>query len=315
MGDVETVLQHLSAVDRATTHHAQIRRQAVRDAYAAGATVTEIAATLGVRNRAGVYDALKSDNDLPAAQDQSPTPAVFLRAPGASSDDWRTLTAAMHARGWWPVRDRSQAWHLARGRLPVVMVDFASQVTVGRVKAKFDDGGQPHLPLDGPRTTLPDVRTANGLDTQAIALAVIEHLQDPRARRASPSTSAPRQAPEHPEGSSIPSSPGVTRPIFLADELWRRLPADADSAFFTKAVGDWVLQLEHDRNDGRAFPSVDRLPPGPRVRPSSRPVGAQRQVRLPAALWDRARAVVAAGAAPSLPALVAAALQPWLDLA
>ena len=314
MGDVEAVLEHLSTVDRATAHHALIRRQAIKDAHASGATVTEIAATLGVRNRAGVYDALKADAELPAAPDQSPTPAVFLRAPGVSSDDWRTLTTAMQARGWWPVRDRSQAWHLARGRVPVVMVDFAGEVTVGRVKAKFDEDGEPHLPLDGPRTTLPEIRTALGLDTQAIALAVIDHLR-PRGRRTSPPPTASGRTAEEFAVEPISPSPGVTRPIFLADELWERLPGGADSSLFTQVVSDQIVELERQHNDGRPFPSVDRLPPGPRVRPSSRPAGAQRQVRLPTAVWERARAIVAAGVAPSLPALIADALQHWADSA
>lgn len=315
MGDVEAVLEHLSTVDRATAHHALVRRQAIKDAYASGATVTEIAATLGVRNRAGVYDALRADAELPAALDQLPTPAVFLRAPGASSDDWRTLTAAIQARGWWPVRDRSQAWHLARGRVPVVMVDFAGEVTVGRVKARFDEGGEPHLPLDGPRTTLPQIPTAGGLDTQAIALAVIDHLQHPRGRRTTPPPSAPGRTPEDPAVEPIPPSPGVTRPIFLADELWERLPVDADSSLLAQAVSDRIVELERQHNDGRPFPSVDRLPTGPRTRPASRLAGSQKQVRLPAAVWERARAVVAAGVAPSLPALIAAALQSWMDSA
>ena len=69
---------------------------------------------------------------------------VFLRGAGASRDTWQALEQSMHRRGYMTVRDRTQAWHLARAGAAVVMVDFSNgatgqptAVTVARVRARW----------------------------------------------------------------------------------------------------------------------------------------------------------------------------------
>ncbi|MFI8977410.1 hypothetical protein ACIGO9_31340 [Nocardia asteroides] len=62
--------------------------------------------------------------------------------------DWEAIEAAMWARGWKTVSDRSTAWHLARGGVPVVLCDFGvnelefDPIIVGRVRARVDENDQ-----------------------------------------------------------------------------------------------------------------------------------------------------------------------------
>ncbi len=63
---------------------------------------------------------------------------------------WARMQSAMSDRGWMTTSDRTAAWHLARGGVPVVFVDFSADnddtkgpyygydlmVTVGLVRAK-----------------------------------------------------------------------------------------------------------------------------------------------------------------------------------
>ena len=113
--------------------------QAIRDAAAAGHPLTSIASTLGVTNRKRLYTVL----GRPPADDPGPplpTPVVFLRGAGATTSTWKDIETAMHARGLSTVRDRQQAWNLARAGTPVILVDFSAgtrDVTVGRVKARW----------------------------------------------------------------------------------------------------------------------------------------------------------------------------------
>lgn len=67
------------------------------------------------------------------------TPVVFLRGAGATTQTWRQVQAAMHARGLVTMRDRKQAWHLARGGVPVILVDFSAgrPGTIARVRARW----------------------------------------------------------------------------------------------------------------------------------------------------------------------------------
>lgn len=88
-----------------------------------------------------------SDQHSTTRAEQPPVVVVFLRGPGAGKSTWSALTAAAAARGWISTRDRTQAWHLARGGLPIVMLDFpdvdldqpgAVTITAGRVVAKYE---------------------------------------------------------------------------------------------------------------------------------------------------------------------------------
>ena len=124
-----------AAQDRAAAVH----DQAIRDAAAAGHPLTSIASTLGVTNRKRLYTVL----GRPPADDPGPplpTPVVFLRGAGATTSTWKDIETAMHARGLSTVRDRQQAWNLARAGTPVILVDFSTStpdITIGRVKARW----------------------------------------------------------------------------------------------------------------------------------------------------------------------------------
>lgn len=76
------------------------------------------------------------------------TPVVYLRGAGVRQPAWDRIERAMWARGWDTTHDRTSAFHLARGGVPVVLVDFTSQlpnglsrgvITVGRVRARYRD--------------------------------------------------------------------------------------------------------------------------------------------------------------------------------
>lgn len=68
-------------------------------------------------------------------------PVVFVRGAGAAAEQWQAMLEAIHAHGWHSVRDRMTAWHLARGGVPVLLVDFTDddQVQVALVRAKYQD--------------------------------------------------------------------------------------------------------------------------------------------------------------------------------
>ncbi|MBB6172156.1 hypothetical protein HNR23_002216 [Nocardiopsis mwathae] len=64
---------------------------------------------------------------MPSPTDRSPTltRVVYLRGAGNSGQIWDRVRHAMWNRGWATVVHRSNAWHLDRGGVPVVMCDFS----------------------------------------------------------------------------------------------------------------------------------------------------------------------------------------------
>lgn len=117
---------------------AAVHDQAIRDAKAAGHPVTQIAGTLGVTNRMRLYAVIDKPDE--PARPVTPTPVVFLRGVGAPESTWARVETAMLRRGFAVVKDRQQAWHLARGGVPVVLVDFSADrptATASLVKAKW----------------------------------------------------------------------------------------------------------------------------------------------------------------------------------
>lgn len=54
------------------------------------------------------------------------TPVAYLRGAGAPSATWEAIRNAIHALDIATTPDRTTAWHLARGGIPVVLVDFSS---------------------------------------------------------------------------------------------------------------------------------------------------------------------------------------------
>lgn len=82
------------------------------------------------------------------------TPVVYLRGAGRKDPMWERVERVMWARGLHTVRDRTTAFHLARGGVPVVLCDFSADlyrpepapgtdyhqyVVVGRVRARYDE--------------------------------------------------------------------------------------------------------------------------------------------------------------------------------
>lgn len=123
--------------------------QLIRDEVNSGAiTPSGVARALGTKNRQRVYSIL-GRNDPATAPTTVPTipPVIYLRGAGCGDRVWAAVVEAMHARGWVTVRDRTTAWHLARGGARVVFCDFSSHVdglssdvvTVGSVRAKYEE--------------------------------------------------------------------------------------------------------------------------------------------------------------------------------
>ena len=135
----DELLPRVTETQKLQDQAAAVHDQAIRDAKAAGHPMTQIAAALGITNRVRLYGVLDKTYDNPTAP--TPTPVAFLRGAGAPKTVWDDIETAMHRRGLMVVKDRQQAWHLARAGVAVVMVDFSAgpDVTVGRVKARWRD--------------------------------------------------------------------------------------------------------------------------------------------------------------------------------
>ncbi len=130
--------------------------QAVRDEVnSENLTPSDVARTLGTKNRQRVYAILGRGEDGGAPTPPTLPRIVYLRGAGCGDSIWTHVVDAMHARGWVTIRDRTQAWHLARGGMEVMFCDFSSTraelhattVTVGRVRARYADDGDMELPL------------------------------------------------------------------------------------------------------------------------------------------------------------------------
>lgn len=312
-----TYLAHADALEGAARHH---RRQAVRDARAAGALVTEIAATLGIRNRNGLYAIL--DEVAGGEMKPEPTPAIFLRGAGMAPSIWAKVTTAMQMRGWMVVRDRTQAWHLARARVPVVMINISHhRPTVGRVRARYSDAKEQDLPLVGGHTIV------DSIDGDELALAVLEHLQDLENQSERMPADFPLPTPTKPivRASILPVEPPGAAPdlkkrsIMLPDAVWEKLKALADGAhevnlqqLIAAALNVTMTKIEQQFNAGQPFPPVERLTTGPRSFHEPRTARKAHQITLSEPTWSRARAIVGAGHAPSLPDLLTRALREQL---
>lgn len=135
-------LRRVQSTLQARSTAGELHDQAIRDAEAAGVPITDIAKAIGVSNRGRLYAVLEKP---PATPEQPPalTPAVFLRGSGADRETWDAIEQELHIRGVVTVRDRTAAWHLSRGGVPVVLVDFSvpksgrvGKGVIGLVKAR-----------------------------------------------------------------------------------------------------------------------------------------------------------------------------------
>lgn len=157
-----------------------ILEETIRDALAAGVRPLHIARQLGMADRTRIYEIKNS----PTAGGDSeviepPLPhVVFLRGARVGSKTWEQIKRAMWRRGWHTTLSRGDAWHLARGRVPLILVDFSARssddVKVGLVRAVYGDNGKADLPLIS-GGSIPAPRDPDGeLDPEAIARAVQE---------------------------------------------------------------------------------------------------------------------------------------------
>ncbi|GIF75684.1 MULTISPECIES: hypothetical protein [Asanoa] len=122
-------ITRVQAAHAAVARAAAVEEQTIRDVHADGAEASAIARHgLGTTGRERVHNILKRE---PAEPSPPPlTPTIYLRGAGVDDDTWDRVDRAMWARGWATVRDRTSAWHLERGGVPVVYVDFSTNVEV-----------------------------------------------------------------------------------------------------------------------------------------------------------------------------------------
>lgn len=176
MSAKSSAIRWLEGLDRSEDVRARLRIQGIRDAHLAGATQVEIAAALGVKSRGVIVAAIKSmpptpEEGMDPGDKVAAAPAVLVRGKGVDKQVWRQVEAAINLRGWWMIRDVTQAWHLSRGRLPVVQVELAADpVQVGLVRAT--GGGDTPRVLQWAREPL----TAAVGDPDAVALTIIQAL-------------------------------------------------------------------------------------------------------------------------------------------
>lgn len=118
--------------------------RAIRDAVTEGLSPSRAATALGTTNRQRVYAILDRSPGDDTPQPPALPVVAYLRGAGVKQPAWDRIADALHARGIITVRDRTQAWHLARGGAPVVLCDFSAgqlddhPVRVGRVRARYD---------------------------------------------------------------------------------------------------------------------------------------------------------------------------------
>ncbi|HEY9473018.1 MAG TPA: hypothetical protein VIS06_04095 [Mycobacteriales bacterium] len=147
--------QRIDAAKAARVAATAVEEQVVRDAREAGLSYSQIARALGTTNRQRAYAILARGTDGGEPVAPALTPVVYLRGAGNKPPVWQRVEGAMWARGWATEHDRTSAWHLARGGVPVVLCDFSTDmdrsrargrwygydlyVVVGRVRAKYAD--------------------------------------------------------------------------------------------------------------------------------------------------------------------------------
>jgi hypothetical protein len=143
--DVVTMwTDRIQTAHRATEESRAVEEQVIRDACATDEfTPSDAARALGTKNRQRVYAILGRS---PHGGEPELTPVVYLHGRGRSDATWARVRAAMHARGWATMTTRTEAWHLARGGVPVVLCRFvvpddpsADDVVVGRVRARWHE--------------------------------------------------------------------------------------------------------------------------------------------------------------------------------
>ncbi|WP_040793311.1 hypothetical protein [Nocardia paucivorans] len=149
----------IQAAQRAVRNAQAAFEQAIRDEiHADRITPSDAARALSTKNRQRIYAILGRGTDDTDPSPPALTPVVYLRGRGCGTRTWKAVESAMWARGWATVRDRTTAWHLARGGVPVVLCDFSGEydglstddVIVGLVRARWretPDSTEMDLPL------------------------------------------------------------------------------------------------------------------------------------------------------------------------
>ncbi|MFH8350219.1 hypothetical protein [Streptomyces sp. NPDC018045] len=110
---------------RAAKDHANtVYEQTIRDAHAAGRSVSAMANDLGQKSRKLLTAIVgRTAGDVPPV---ALPVVVYLSGRGRSDATWAEMRAAMHARGWYAVSHELTAWHLSRGGATCVHVYFGS---------------------------------------------------------------------------------------------------------------------------------------------------------------------------------------------
>lgn len=175
----------LQAAVRAKYLARGVYEETIWDAAKAGMSPTQIARVLGTRDRKQIYAVNRGErsrSEDSVIERPALLPAVYLRGARVGEDVWDRVKEAMWRRGWCTVLDRTAAWHLSRGRVPVILVDFSARthgdLKVGLVRAKFGERKAPgqDAPMELPMTigwSQPLTYDAAGqLDVEDIAVAV-----------------------------------------------------------------------------------------------------------------------------------------------
>lgn len=299
----DQALSHLQAVNETVNGGEDLLRQAAKDTHAAGANVVAIAAALNTTSR-GRINKLITDPGPEQIPKVPLSPVVFLRGPKLPGDVWKEVTTAMHARGWPVVRDRSQAWHLARGRVPVVLVDMATdQCAIGLVKAKVGDDGDQILPL------VRDWTIVDELDPDRLALAVIDQLH-PLPSISDPAPPAALQPAEVDQ--AFPPAPSTTRRLQPSPQLWEQVRAVAEDwwddagyagrrvvsrpsqDFLIHALAEKVAGIQQTYHQGQPLPVDEAV-----GRSALDKDAFEVKALLPVSLWEQVCAAVTAGHARS----------------
>lgn len=115
-----------AAKEQATAVYEQI----IRDANAAGRTVSQIARDIDRKDRTVITRILNDDPAEPVAAPHLPV-VIYLQAPGSASPEgaYDRFARAMHQRGWMTVANDQQAWHLSRAGATCVHVNVRAHVS------------------------------------------------------------------------------------------------------------------------------------------------------------------------------------------
>lgn len=182
-------LQRVTQTDTDRTTAVVTAEQAIRDAYAAGHTPTEIADALGTKNRSRVYGILGKTPFAAPEGAPSLRPIVHLTSHKRPAS-YEHIQQALWARGYVVISDHMSAWHMIRGGVPAVQVEVIDategphfgyhwEVQVGQVRARHGTDGHELVWTTMSQYDAPTTRADDGtrvVDGAVVARWVAEYM-------------------------------------------------------------------------------------------------------------------------------------------